>query len=213
MDVIAIPLKDKCHRYGDGGSRIVLDWLIENVKPMLTPGSFIAGGAVRDLLMGVYPRKDIDVFCTDAGAYLKFVSGMNGRNKPTGLPNMVSKFAMTWEKVLSDPTHPDITCRYIPIQAVSLVIGSPQYVIGEFDFTVSQFATDLTTLWTTYQALTNLSERQIVVNKITYSVASVRRFARLANLGFTCNFEQAGEFFVDLKDAPYQNLLDDAGEY
>lgn len=134
----------------------------------LFPNAWIAGGAVRTFCQDLPIMSDIDVFFCNELEFNTFVAAYGGK-EPTK-----SKF------------HTSFTVGKYQVQAICIrYFESLEDVIGSFDYTICQFATDGVDLIVGPYALWDLARKKLVVHKVTYGAASVRRMLKYAKQGFT----------------------------
>lgn len=164
-----------CTRYG-------LDWAklqtaLNGLPPLSTEGPWLAGGALRRLLLGEDPlASDLDFFFRDAGQAREFQEQLR---KSPGVEKVAGgEFAVTYSKPHAR--------RSLKVQAITLRnYSSAADVCDSFDFTICQFATDGTTLTVGDYSLWDLARKRLTVHRISYASSSVRRLLKYASQGFT----------------------------
>lgn len=156
--------------------------------PKIGDGVWIAGGAVRRTFQCKKLESDFDFFFRDQEAMERFegelielggkLLSQNDKNKKYILPC----------DVVEGSADPD-AAFYLPEMEIQLInfqfFESPEAVIDSFDFTICQFAFDGEHFYIGEFSLWDLARAKLVVHKITYGVASVRRMMKYANQGFT----------------------------
>lgn len=139
---------------------------------------WIAGGSVRRVLMGEKEVKsDIDVFVPNKEAF-----------------SLLEDFLLKKGFQVLKSNDNNITFQFqyedkkAEIQLISAVFGeSIENILDEFDYTICQFAInpkDINTLYCSDSALFDLARKRLVINKITYPVASLRRLIKYTFQGF-----------------------------
>lgn len=166
-------------------------WALKSVSGIKEYGGLLAGGAIRRAILGDNLDSDFDFFFEDTAGSDKFVVDLtkevqgggakvseiykNDYNISFTISGLVMKLGNGLE------TSP-ITAK---IQIITIVQPqSAQELLDSFDFTICQFATDFTNLYCGDTALFDAGRRRLVVNKITYPVASLRRMFKYADQGF-----------------------------
>ncbi|HEY3494781.1 MAG TPA: hypothetical protein VGK73_08855 [Polyangiaceae bacterium] len=157
-----------------------LQGALEQLPPIGPNGPWLAGGAVRRLFCGEDPlASDLDFFFRDGAQADQFVSGLEERK----LKKAASKSKSAANFVL------ELDGKAIPIQVVRIgYYANLAAALDTFDFTVRQFGFDGSTFTASNLGLLDLARKRLVVHKITYAVASVRRMMKYGAQGFTvCN--------------------------
>lgn len=168
-------LEQFCTRYGLHLAK--LRNALREVPPLSPEGPWIAGGALRRLLLGEDPlSSDLDFFFRNADQARDFQAQLR---KLPGVDNVASnEFAETYSKPHGR--------RFLKLQAITLrYYTSAADVCDGFDFTICQFATDGTTLTVGDYSLWDLARRKLTVHRISYASSSVRRLLKYASQGFT----------------------------
>lgn len=140
----------------------------------LPEGVFLAGGAVRRMIMGETTSPDYDFFFSSLDALDNFQIFIISREfEETGKNDR----CITYEK------------DNIKIQLIYFsYFDSPEDLLNSFDYTICQFVISNRTLHTGNFSLWDLGRKRLVVNKITFPVASLRRLLKYTNQGFyACN--------------------------
>lgn len=153
---------------------------LEQLPPIGPNGPWLAGGAVRRLFCGDDPlASDLDFFFKDGAQADKFVSDLLERK----LKKTASKSSSATNFVL------EIDGKQVPIQVVRIgYYANLAAALDTFDFTVCQFGFDGSVFTASNLGLLDLARKRLVVHKITYAVASVRRMMKYGAQGFTvCN--------------------------
>lgn len=164
-------LEDFCNRSGADFGEIQRVWSAtkhENV--------WLGGGAVRRTLSKQPLDSDFDYFFKDEPTM---------KSWEASLPGSISKVRETkhhteYRGVISGSELP------VTLQAIRFAYyNGPTEAIDSFDYTISQFATDGHSLWTTPEALWDLGRKRLALHKVTYPVATMRRMLKYSNQGFT----------------------------
>lgn len=162
---------------------------------------YIAGGAIRRAIMGEKSvGSDIDLFFLDERTFDVFY-------------NVLSLNKDLFELVSNTENNACFKWNGIPVQLVKKFVKDSngiEDILNEFDFTICQFAVsycDLDTLYAGDMALFDLARRRLVVNKITYPVASLRRMIKYTKQGFYACSGTLKTFLkvskdIDLEDTP-----------
>lgn len=170
-------LKDVMHRYNliDFSTRYDLsDHAMFEVAAAFSTAKdcWIAGGAVRSMVAGLPLTSDVDFFFKSEAAYLAFVRDFGGDNVTK------SNFHSTFTRRIGEKDY--------LIQAVCIrYFDSAEDVIDSFDYTICQFALDGNDIVVGPYSLWDLARKRLVVHKVTYGAASVRRMLKYAKQGFT----------------------------
>lgn len=130
---------------------------------------FIAGGAIRALFTHE-PVNDYDLFVTDLeklGKVHDFYS------KDRSYTSFFSEFAITY------------TSNKRKVQIISILTGTIEKVLSEFDFTVCQFAYD-GELFYIYSpiCLYDLGNKGLRIHKISYPLASMKHIQKYITKGY-----------------------------
>lgn len=147
---------------------------------------WLAGGAVRRLFEGKKPDSDFDFFFKDQTSTENFEDELiemgarllseNDKNKKYILPSSIPE----------DMEGEDVYLPEMEIQCINFqYFDSPKAVIDSFDFTICMFAFDGDYFYIGDFSLWDLARKKLVINKVTYGVATVRRLMKYANQGFT----------------------------
>lgn len=139
-------------------------------------GPWVAGGAVRRTLMGGgVGESDIDVFCASSEQLAKCRSALEAKG---GKQKRETEHNVEYSLKIGDSEQ--------RIQFIRVAFyESADAVIDSFDFTICQFATDGKEVLCGPYSLWDLSRKRLVVHKITFAVASMRRVLKYTRQGFT----------------------------
>jgi hypothetical protein len=152
---------------------------VDDLSPAMAlagDGSWLAGGAVRRVLIGHALDSDFDYFFRDADAMASWESR---------LPS---------DKVLIRETehHKHFRIKFAGSDLPREVQGikfrwysSAEEVIDSFDYTITQFCLDGDALVTSPAALWDLGRKRLAIHKVTYPTATMRRMLKYASQGFT----------------------------
>jgi hypothetical protein len=146
--------------------------------PRVSPqGPWIAGGAIRRVLLGQEPDSDFDFFFRDAAQLAQFSAIL---------------VEMGMEKVRETDHHihyrgtlglgalpRDIQCIRFSFYANAAA------VVDSFDFTLCQFAFDGERVTCGEHSLWDLGRKRLAIHKITYPVSTMRRLLKYGQQGFT----------------------------
>lgn len=145
----------------------------ENLKIKLPEfdykGVWIAGGAIRDSIIGEIPS-DIDVF---------------------GPNNLLDDFIQTNLKDYKLTFDNEFIKNYIKdkikIQIIRRDIKTIEECLNNFDYTICMFAYDGNTVWAESNALLHLYQKRLVINKINpeFVVNTLERLQKYIKKGYT----------------------------
>ena len=155
---------------------------------VMCPEAIIAGGAIRETLLG-HPEliKDLDIF---VNAYGERRDSLEPWLRDIGWTKLAGQeFTADYGRsVMRGEVHRvvgyDVPGFDLPVQVIYLTIGefSPMRAIERMDFFACQLATDGTWLWSTLEALEDITNRMITMRRPDNMVQfrrSERRAARL----------------------------------
>jgi len=162
------------------------DWFRRVIKATVKPdwekGPWVAGGCVRRLISNTEPfASDIDVFFSSEEQKNEWVERINSSEKYKCKSQKSNDHNTTLEAdfVTDDAMHT------IKLQAIHIqYYQSPQEVIDSFDYTICQFVTDGEEFLAGDYSLYDLSKNRLVVHRISYGVASLRRMMKYGNQDF-----------------------------
>lgn len=134
---------------------------------------WIAGGAVRAFCQGKSISTDIDFFFADADSFHEFVSEYG-----TDDGRFETKHQTTF--------HREIDGTRYKIQTIRIsYYKSLQECLDTFDFTICQLGIDGDDLVVGPYTMWDLGRNRLVLHKLTYGVATVRRLLKYGAQGFT----------------------------
>ncbi len=149
---------------------------VDRVVKAIGKGAWLAGGAIRRTLIGHAMDSDYDFFFSSADALAEW----EGRLPETFKLVRETEHHKHWKGTVEGS---DLT---IDVQAIRFKFyASAEEVIDSFDYTVTMFCLDGTTLVTTPTALWDLGRKRLAVHRITYPVATMRRLLKYTKQGFT----------------------------
>lgn len=159
------------HRFSESSLCQVLAAL-----PTVSPeGPWLAGGALRRLLIGQPMDSDFDYFFRDLAQLERFQEAMRASGSEL---KRSTKHHAHYRKSIVDETR--------DVQAIHFKFYTSAFdVIDSFDYTITQFAFDGTNLITTAEALFDLGRKRLAIHKVTYPVATMRRLLKYGKQGFT----------------------------
>lgn len=165
-------------------NKIILDELKEN-----NIRACVAGGAVRDYFMGVFTKTDYDLFFPDE------------ENLRLAIEYFKSKGCeVKWE---SD-NGMKVKHNGKTFDLVKKIFGKPEWLINEFDFTVSMFAVDSDKVYYGESSFIDLCKRQLMLNKITYPASTLSRAFRYYQKGFKMCSEEMKKLAESIQNMPKQ---------
>jgi len=147
----------------------------------LRGGVYLAGGAIRRMLIGQPQDSDLDFFFADKESENSLRDHLNSLTSVSVLCERTGDFVETY--TILDPET--IACKV----KIQLIFGehyrTPEDLIDSFDFTICQFVTDLD--WIKYESVSvaDLKARQLEPCGITRAVSSLKRLIKYHQQGFT----------------------------
>jgi len=149
------------------------------------PGYWIAGGAVRAFLTGAPITTDVDVFFRNEQQKNMFIDTYAPEGK------LVTKL------------HTTFKYKEWKIQAIYLeYYPDLNTLLDSFDYTICMCGTDGNRLLVGNYTLWDLARKKLVVNKITYGTASLRRMLKYAKQGYTVCQGTASELLTQVSQNP-----------
>lgn len=143
------------------------------------PGRWLAGGAIRRAIKDGKSDSDWDIFFANAKEKDDFIAECEKSHEISNEKKNENNHQFTLTVGEEKYTVQCITIAYYE---------TPEKVIETFDFTICQFITDGVSLWAGETSLYDLGRMRLVVNKISFPVASLRRLLKYAKQGFyACN--------------------------
>lgn len=137
---------------------------------------WIAGGAVRALLLNQPITTDVDFFFKSAEACDKFLASCK---KDKGFRAVSeNEHCVTFKLMRED--------KWYKVQAIRIAYyENPRACLDTFDFTICQLAVVDYKLIVGEYTLWDLARRRLALHKLTYGAATVRRLLKYTNQGFT----------------------------
>lgn len=161
---------------------------LDRLPPIGANGPWLAGGAIRRTLLRTPLDSDFDFFFASQEQYDTFHKAMlskgavvvskNEHNTTFRLPSVAP--TPLGEDLFSE-WEPDINVQAITTQWYADLAA----VLDSFDFTLCQFGYDGETLCCGDFSLWGAGRKRLVVHKITYGAASLRRLLKYTKQGFT----------------------------
>lgn len=151
---------------------------------LLSKDVFLAGGAIRSLFDSEEP-KDYDLFFRTTEAVPKVRETL----KAAGYDLI---FACPQGKLFSyqhtTPLDgPDGGFKNIKVQLILENTGSPETIIDDFDFNACRAAMDDTFVYIPLEFVKDIITKTLTLHKITFPVATIKRFAKYREKGFNIN--------------------------
>ena len=144
--------------------------------PDLSPsGPWLAGGAIRRVLIGDSLNSDFDFFFRDAEQLDSFRKALKDKGAKKTASN---DHAETYVVNLAGKD------RVIQLIKIGFY-KTPEDVLDSFDFTITQFAYDGKDLIAGQYSLWDLARKRLALHRLTYGVATMRRLIKYTNQGFT----------------------------
>ena len=183
-------LHDICQRSGIKPDALVS---VAEALGVSQVGPWLAGGSLRRLLLQDDPfGSDLDFFFRDDGQADAFAE----RLRKLGFRKVFSTaHATTWKGCIDG--------RELVVQAVRIgFYASPGDLIDAFDFTICQLAWDGSALTIGEHTLWDLGRKRLVIHKVSYAVATVRRILKYTKQGFTICSGSITRLLKDVADDP-----------
>jgi hypothetical protein len=162
-------------------------------------GVWLAGGAIRRALLNEPLSSDVDLFFKDEASLAKYRAEITKASETNG-------FKIISEKENENNIQITIKTsdgRIIPIQLIKIrYYNTIEEILGSFDFTICQFGYDGVNLYCGDTALWDLGRKRILVNNITYPVASLRRLIKYTQQGFYACQGALNEFLLCVTENP-----------
>lgn len=153
--------------------------------PEIKDYGWLAGGAIRRLVVGDKMDSDFDFFFKNKEKFDEFYIGIKGDKNIEMVKEAKNENNLQLVVNILGPDgliHENIIYQLINISYYERV----EDLLESFDFTLCQFATDGDSLYCGDTALFDSARRRIVVNKITYPVASLRRILKYSKQDYYC---------------------------
>lgn len=151
---------------------------------------WVAGGVLRDYFSDKPSNSDCDIF----------FSNINDFNKAKNY--LKSKGATTiWES----ENGMKINYNDNTYDLVKIFTNNPSETINRFDFTISMFATDGKKLYYGNSSLKDLKDRQLVINKISNPLSTLKRVLKHYRKGFTMSADETKKLYATLNELPFEN--------
>lgn len=155
--------------------------ILNVVKPSWTFGPWVAGGCIRRLLLGENAfASDVDVFFASEAQKDEWVARIQALYPENVSLANANNVTITVNGVLLDNKVGVLKFQAVHVQ----YYDSPQAVIDSFDYTICQLVTDGVKLETGEFTLWDLARKRLVLHKLTYPVATMRRMIKYTRQGF-----------------------------
>lgn len=158
---------------------------------------FIAGGAIRRPVMGetVVDKSDFDLFFQNPEDFKGFLDYLKKRyavkESRENQFNTELKIDLDFAPKSDDPLKQVTDIREVKLQLITVSYYSDMdAVLDSFDFTICQCGYEPLKNILTFgpTALYDIARKRLMINKITYPVASLRRILKYTSQGFYgCN--------------------------
>lgn len=192
----------------ENNERVIFEELLLHLPSLEEHGAWLAGGALRRLILGQKFESDFDFFFGSKESmdeFYAFIKGdtnfkitkeyCNQNNRTlhvtlTPRKDEIADEALEFEEAFAKnadmPTRPsyDFIFQLITINYYSTV----ETLLDSFDYTICQFATDGENLYLGDTTLFDTVRKKLHINRITYSLATIRRLIKYSKQGFVaCN--------------------------
>lgn len=144
----------------------------ENIK------IFIAGGAIRDLLLGAPRPRDIDIYFTDEKSFNNFAGLLKKKYYSSRIRN--TKNSEVFDMKKGWPNIDLVKIEFFP---------TPEHVIQSFDFTVCCCAMDKDAMYIHNDFFTDLLSRQLRENNFVRPNQTLMRLVKFLKRGFNVSPE------------------------
>ena len=162
-----------CQRGGHNAEELL------RVNSLVQGDAFLGGGAIRRVLMGMPLDSDFDYFFKSKDHFEVWEANLLRNNKGLKKTRETTHHCQ-YEGVVGDSSIP------VVIQAIMFrFYDSTWDVLDSFDYTITQFVLSGSKLYTTTESLWDLGRKKLVLHKVTYPVATMRRMLKYTNQGFT----------------------------
>ncbi len=164
-----------------------LNTVLAFLPPLSPAGPWLAGGALRRTISGQPLDSDFDFFFASKEQLEEFSKAIRNEPNIRVLKERQNQNNLQLLLELSEEMGVDkgIFQKNITVQCISIgFYNGIEAVLDSFDFTICQFGFDGQQLYCGDYALWDLARKRVVVNKITYPVASVRRLIKYTGQGF-----------------------------
>lgn len=165
-----------------------------NIEAQLSDNDWwIAGGAVRSLLTNQPITTDVDFFFKNQEAYDRFKEQAQTLNSYTVVAD--TEHCLTFMAWIDEKKY--------KIQAIKIdFYDDVAECLDTFDFTICQLAIQGGQLYAAPYTLWDLARRRLVIHKITYGVASVRRLLKYGQQGFKACSGCLQQLLEEIADQP-----------
>lgn len=189
MEIIKRNFEEFCEMYGQDSGMVVKVW-----STLGHHDCWLGGGAIRRTLIGQPLDSDFDFFFMNADALESF----KGRCDKAGLVKVKeTKHHIQFEGKLEGSE------LLIVVQAIFFKYYDTRFdVLDSFDYTITQFLYAGDSMWTTPEALWDLGRKRLVIHKVSYPVATMRRMLKYTNQGFTACAGCMKTLFVETASNP-----------
>ena len=167
MEIIKRDFQDFADKYG-------CDTEFFNSVVSRVPKAYLGGGAIRRVLLKQPLDSDFDFFFSDESHLKTWEDNLKGFSKEKETAHHIQYRGF-------------VDNLPVVIQAIKFkYYTSPEKVLDSFDFTITQFCLHEGHLYTTPEALWDAGRKRLVLHKMTYPVATMRRLLKYSKQGFTC---------------------------
>ena len=149
---------------------------------------WLAGGCIRDYFMGVKPV-DYDMYFPNETEFKKAKELLNSKGA-----------VVKWESENGMKLETD----GITLDLVKIYTPNPLETIQRFDFTACMFAVYHNELLCGNTSFSDLQNRKLVINHITYPESTLKRAFRYYTKGFTISSAEASKLYSAIKKLPDQ---------
>jgi len=163
---------------------------------LLPPGCWMAGGSMVSMFAGIKHTGDIDLFFDGPDSFEAMAKIVETNDIFKDYKKKVSNnMSRTWTYEYVG----DAKLFYKPnIQLVKLVwFESMKHVIGSFDFTICQIASDGTKIEYGESTMEDIANREIVLNKVHCPPITLSRLMKYAGRGFSASPTTLNSFLGD----------------
>lgn len=168
-------------------------WKLLESVPNFSGRGWLVGGALRRAISNRPIDSDLDFVFKSEADKNSFHADLEGEG--------FIQSAATGIKSNTNWTHPKL--EKIPLQSIHhRYYDDVTAIFDSFDFTICQFAYADNTLYCGEMALYDLAMKRLVVNKISYPTASLRRIIKYSKQDFYLCAGAASNFLKQIVDNP-----------
>lgn len=171
------------NRYSNEDDIVYFYSLIDSLGDINEYG-WLAGGAIRRLICGHKLDSDFDFFFKSKEKFEEFYNKIKENKDINVLKEFKNQHNITLSVSILFDSESNNWKTY-KLQLINInYYNTLEDVLNSFDYTLCMFGLEGTNLVCGDSALWDLGRKKIVINKITYPVASLRRLIKYTNQNF-----------------------------